>query len=263
MWIYLGGAVGVLTTLFNNFAYGKISTTSIVALGLFGQFLTSVWIDGFGLFGMEHRPIHGKSPCGRFVGCLFALAGILAMLDSTVTSSVWAIGLSVCAGTAVVVSRTMNARLAGQVGPLRGSLINHLVGLPITVFLALIAVIGNGFVIHADYAFTPWIYCGGMLGVVTVLLNNITVPKVPAIRLTALSFVGQVLTGILLDVLLGNSYSNATLAGGILVAIGIAIDIVTQWQAERKERREKAYWDRLKRTEQEYRQYIIEKYSNR
>lgn len=111
-WIYLGGAVGVLTTLFNNFAYGKISTTSIVALGLFGQFLTSVLIDGLGLFGMEHRPICGKSPHGRLVGCLFALAGILVMLDPTVTSSALAIGFSVCAGVTVVLSRTINARLS-------------------------------------------------------------------------------------------------------------------------------------------------------
>lgn len=263
VWIYLGGAVGVLTTLFNNFAYEKISTTSIVALGLFGQFLTSAWIDGFGLFGMERRPIRGKSPRGRLAGCLFALAGIFAMLDSTVASSVWAIGLSVCAGAAVVVSRTINARLARRVGPLRGSLINHLVGLPITAVLAAISIIGSGFVVRADDAFTPWIYCGGMLGVVTVLLNNITVPRVPAFRLTALSFVGQVLTGILLDVLMGNSRSDTTLAGGILVAIGIAIDIVTQWQAERREQREKAYWDRIKQAEQEHRQLIMEKYASR
>lgn len=37
LWLYLGGAIGAFTVYFNNFAVGKISLTSIVALGLFGQ----------------------------------------------------------------------------------------------------------------------------------------------------------------------------------------------------------------------------------
>lgn len=263
VWIYLGGAIGVLTTLFNNFAYEKISTTSIVALGLLGQLITSVLIDCFGIFGMERRPIRGKSPWGRFWGGVFALAGILAMLDNTVTASIYAVGLSLCAGATVVLSRTVNARLAEQIGPLRGSLVNHLVGLPITVVLALIAAINNGAGNNADYGFIPWIYCGGVLGVVTVLLTNIVVPKVPAFRLTSLSFVGQVLTGILLDMFWGNGYSDATLTGGILVAIGIAVSMAMEWQADCKEQRERAYWDRIEKMNQEHRQHIMEKYSNR
>lgn len=35
-WMYLGGVIGVLTTVFNNLAFSHISLTSIVALGLFG-----------------------------------------------------------------------------------------------------------------------------------------------------------------------------------------------------------------------------------
>ena len=37
LWLYTGGAIGVLTTVFNNFAFGRISMTSIVALGLLGR----------------------------------------------------------------------------------------------------------------------------------------------------------------------------------------------------------------------------------
>ena len=36
-WVYLGGVIGVLTTIFNASAFGHISMTSIVALGLLGQ----------------------------------------------------------------------------------------------------------------------------------------------------------------------------------------------------------------------------------
>lgn len=38
MWyIYLGGAVGVITTLSNNLAFGHISVPAILALGLSGK----------------------------------------------------------------------------------------------------------------------------------------------------------------------------------------------------------------------------------
>ena len=45
LWLYTGGAIGVLTTVFNNFAFGRISMTSIVALGLFGQTVQSIVLD--------------------------------------------------------------------------------------------------------------------------------------------------------------------------------------------------------------------------
>ncbi len=104
VWIYLGGAIGVLTTLFNNSAYGKISMTSIVALGLTGQLIMSILIDCLGLFGMERRSMGGKSVRGYLWGGLFVLAGILVMLDTTVISAVHAISLSFCAGIMVVLS---------------------------------------------------------------------------------------------------------------------------------------------------------------
>ena len=56
LWMYLGGAIGLLTSLSNNFCIGKISITSILALGLFGQAVTALVIDRTGLLGMEKRP---------------------------------------------------------------------------------------------------------------------------------------------------------------------------------------------------------------
>ncbi len=37
LWMYLGGIIGVLTTVFNNLAFSHISLTSIVALGCSGN----------------------------------------------------------------------------------------------------------------------------------------------------------------------------------------------------------------------------------
>jgi len=51
-YLYLGGAIGVMTTVFNNFAFSRISVTSILALGLFGQSITGLIVDQYGLRNM-------------------------------------------------------------------------------------------------------------------------------------------------------------------------------------------------------------------
>lgn len=73
---FLGGAVGVATTVFNNLAFGKISISAIVALGLLGQSIASVVIDHFGLFGMPKRNFNKK----KLIGLVFLAAGITVMI---------------------------------------------------------------------------------------------------------------------------------------------------------------------------------------
>ena len=73
---FLGGAVGVGTTLFNNIAFGAISVSAIMGLGLLGQSLASLAVDHFGLLGMEKRPFQKK----KLVGFAFLGVGILLML---------------------------------------------------------------------------------------------------------------------------------------------------------------------------------------
>lgn len=227
LWIYLGGAIGVLTTVFNNFAFGKISMTSIVALGLLGQTAASLATDCLGLFGMEQHPFKRES----FIGLGFSLFGIFIMMDRTVGSAACAALFSLAAGVSVVLSRTVNACLARYTGDFQGSLVNHLVGLPITIVVAALVIMRDP-AAFADlscpsvFSTQAWIYCGGILGVSTVLLCNITVPRVSAFRLTLLTFVGQLFTGILLDLCSKNTYPGTSFVGGIVVAVGMVFNLV-------------------------------------
>ncbi|MEF9938958.1 MAG: DMT family transporter [Clostridium sp.] len=223
-WFYLGGAIGVFTTVANNFAFGKISMTSIIALGLFGQTLTSICIDHLGLFGMPKY----KFRKSNIIGFTFAAAGIVSMLDHIDMTAVIAMLFALGTGTTIVLSRTVNARLAEQIGALRGSFINHLVGLPVTVLILFL--FGRKELIHSSASFptAPWIYIGGMFGVLIVLLCNITAPKIQSFYMTLLTFVGQVFVGILIDILITQNYSAATFRGGILVACGILINLIME-----------------------------------
>ena len=121
--------------------------------------------------------------------------------------------------------------LARYTGDFQGSLVNHLVGLPITIVVAALVIMRDP-AAFADlscpsvFSTQAWIYCGGILGVSTVLLCNITVPRVSAFRLTLLTFVGQLFTGILLDLYSKNTYPGTSFVGGIVVAVGMVFNLV-------------------------------------
>ncbi|HZK29560.1 MAG TPA: DMT family transporter [Clostridia bacterium] len=228
-WFYLGGVIGVLTTVFNNFAFGRISMTSIVALGLLGQTVTSILIDATGWFGMTRRPFRKST----LIGLVFCLAGIGIMLDHTIAEATVAVWFSLSAGISVVVSRSINARLAERVGALRGSFINHLVGLPVTILLVLL-VSGSLAPPSTASGFRVWIYLGGVLGVAAVLIFNVIVPKVSQFHLTVLTFVGQVFTGVVLDLATKGIVVDASFIGGLVITGGIALNLAIEYIAFRR-----------------------------
>ncbi len=225
LWIYSGGAIGVLTTLFNNFAFSHISLTSIVALGLFAQLVFSYLIDTFGWFGME-RCREKLSVCGT----LLSVAGIALMLENPTSGGWGSVLISLGAGITVVLSRIVNAHLSQRIGALQGSLVNHLVGLPFCLLLALSVGANESFTATPFMAgdFRLWIWCGGMLGVTTVAMTNVIVPKIPAYQLSLFLFCGQLFCGMLLDVFGGGALNEREFGAGVLVAAGIGVSQVVR-----------------------------------
>jgi transporter family-2 protein len=228
-WFYLGGVIGVYTALANNFAFGKITLTSIVALGLLGQTMASLVIDTTGWLGMTRRPFRKST----LIGLVFCFAGIGIMLDHSVLEAVLAVWMSFGTGISIVISRSINARLAERIGPLPGSFVNHLTGLPVAYALVLLTAKNQP---PVSYPGGPqsWVYLGGVLGVVAVMLFNILVPRISQFHLTVLSFVGQVFTGFFIDLFVGGFAADASFWGGLLIAAGIALNLGLEYKASRK-----------------------------
>ena len=76
--------------------------------------------------------------------------------------------------------------------------------------------------------------CGGILGVVTVAMCNVIVPKLPAYQLSLFMFCGQLFCGMMLDVFGGGMLNKREFGAGILVAAGIAVSQVAKICRERK-----------------------------
>ena len=93
-----------------------------------------------------------------------------------------------------------------------------------------------------------------------ILLCNLTAPKASAFRLTVLSTVGQIFTGVLLDTWTGSAAPNPSFYGGLIVATGMAISMFAEWSANRKAQKEEASRRRTRKIEEEHRKYIMAKY---
>lgn len=73
--LYSGGAIGITTVIFNNISMGVIGATITVSLGLFGQVISSLIIDNFGLLEMPKVKFNKK----KYIGLTIMLLGIIIM----------------------------------------------------------------------------------------------------------------------------------------------------------------------------------------
>lgn len=227
LWMYAGGTIGILTTVFQGIAFGQLGTTAVMALSLFGQTVTSLLVDSFGFFGMEKRSVQK----GTILGLLISMGGIGYMLMGAGDMGVYAMLMSIASGVSGVTSRLANAQLSARTSAIGGSFTNHWTGLIGSVLLMFVAepdIMG-----YLQVTGVPaWVYIGGALGVAMVMLWNIAGLKVPAFQLTMLSFAGQVFTGLVLDQLIGNGFSQEIFVGGAFVIVGVAMNMLAECKSK-------------------------------
>lgn len=221
-WTYFGGAIGIMITILNNFAFGKISMVSIVALGLLGQTIFALWTDQIGWMGMKRHPFEESS----LLGLLIALVGMIYMMVGGVYESILAILFSLLSGVFIVLSRSLNSRLADYVGMCQSTMISLLVGLLSSgCLLFFYGDMGASLIQTVEWG-KWWIYSGGCFAAVIVLLNNIVVPHISSFQVTMYMFLGQIFTGIFIDMVLYQSFEEKTFIGGIIISLGVLCNMV-------------------------------------
>ena len=216
---FLGGAVGVLTTIFNNECYGKIDVSAIIALNLVGQAISSIIIDQFGLFGM---PVSRLSKT-KLLGMLFAVFGVCYMLWDT-SFSFLPVLLSLLTGLTLSLNRQINAQLAGRTNSLVATFYNYAIGLPVALIACLL--LSKPFFLPTSLETPLWMYLGGAIGVVIVLQSNFSTRHVPALYMTFVIFVGQIFMGLVLDAFLTGFFPMQNLVGGICVMAGLCFNLL-------------------------------------
>lgn len=228
-WVFSSGAISVFSAVCSNYAFGKISMIAITALGLLAQTVTSLLIDLFGLFGFEKR----KAGAATWICVAISFAGMIIMMIGTDMAVATALILSFAAGISLVLSRMLSASLAKSVSPMASTTITHMVGLPCAIIVLLL--IGQNEIGSYTLSVIPaWAYLGGIFGVLVVMLTNITLKKVSALNVTLLIFIGQVFSGVVIDIIMGNEFSSRTFIGGIIVSIGVLIPTLIEKAQQKK-----------------------------
>ena len=218
---FLGGAVGVFTTIFNNECYGKIDVSAIIALNLVGQAVSSIVIDQFGLFGM---PVSQLTKT-KLLGLIFAVGGVCYMLIGT-TFSFLPVLLSLLTGLTLALNRHINAQLSEHTNALIATFYNYVIGLPISIAACLM--LAKPFPLPTTLAMPMWMYLGGAIGVVIVLQSNFSTHHVPALYMTFVVFVGQIFMGLVLDAFLTGAFPMQNLIGGLCVMAGLCFNVFFQ-----------------------------------
>ncbi len=229
--LYLGGAIGVATIVFNNMAFGKISVSAILALCLFGQSLTSLFFDKYGFFNMPKHPFSKM----KLVGIALVMLGIVLMIINSELDALVPIILSLLTGVSVVVSRTVNAALAKHTSVQKSTFYYFAAGLIVSV--AFLLILGRNEQMLVSFSPSPkvWIYTGGIIGVLAVTLLNIAVHKISSFYMTLLLFAGQVFSALVIDIVLSGSFSLNNLLGGILVTAGLVQNLLVDMRSARKQ----------------------------
>lgn len=141
--------------------------------------------------------------------------------------------LAILAGVCIVVSRTLNARLAGIIGIFQGTIFNYIVGLLFSiVFLLFSSERVN--ISHISLTTVPWwAYLGGIIGIFIVMLSSYITPKISAFYLTILIFIAQLFVGMIIDYLTLNIFSPGKVVGGLLVFTGLTYNLLLDKKASK------------------------------
>lgn len=125
--------------------------------------------------------------------------------------------LAIFAGILVGVSRQLNGRLSLSTSPLVASFWNHIVGFTALTVLGL----AIGGLVPEGARNVPWFdYIGGPIGVVFVAAGSWLLLRIGAANTALLIVGGQMVSGVLLDWFLADSFSPAPSAIGVALILG-------------------------------------------
>ncbi|KQN70002.1 DMT family transporter [Devosia sp. BK] len=125
------------------------------------------------------------------------------------------------AGVLVILSRQVNGRMSMSSTPMISSFWNHVVGF---VVLTLIGLVVGG-LIPANIGEMPWwIFTGGAIGVVFVASGSWLITRIGAVNSTLLVIAGQMVFGVIFDLMRGAPVTIwASALGIIMILAGMAL----------------------------------------
>ena len=235
-WIWFGGICGVGIVVLNILCLPKLGSALTVMLLSFGQIMTGIIIDSFGLFGSKQIEL----TLARCIGAALVVAGVVMVSknkeekrDKNRGAALYMVLAIVC-GMCCAFQVAINGRLTVVAGlSWRSTFISMTIGTMGSMLLAtgLFLAKGKNGIINKEMPnikFKWYQLMGGVLAVVIVGSNAISAPIIGTGMVTILNLIGQMSTGLTIDAVgflgIDKKQITANKINGILtMIIGTAI----------------------------------------
>lgn len=228
-YMYFGGLFGICVMVCNFYSVLNVGSALAMAAAVFGQSITGLVTDLFGLFSMPKR----KQSMLKWISLALSFTGIFIMsLSQSGSFKLVYILMGVLAGIMTMLQMTYNSSFAKAKGAVFSARQNALSGLAGTIIYAALLMPEetlHGFTLLPSASFLS-IIAGGTLAIVVVVSTNLVIPRIPAVYSALLLSCGQILTSIVIDTFLYDLFSPALLTGSIVMLAGIGLN----FSADRK-----------------------------
>ncbi len=134
--------------------------------------------------------------------------------------------LALFCGATTVTSGVLNSAVDSRLGTYKSAFVNYFMGLIPSVIYSIYFIATND--TKVSFVGVPiFLYLSGILSVIVVLLCNIVYKKISAVVVTLLIFIGQILTGTIVDYLIfDKDVSVLKIIGILLITAGIYINLL-------------------------------------
>lgn len=228
-YMYFGGLFGICVMVCNFYSILNVGSALAMAAAVFGQSLTGLVTDLFGLFSMPKR----KQSTLKWISLALSFTGIFIMsLSQSGSFRLIYILMGVLAGIMTMLQMTYNSSFAKAKGAVFSARQNAISGLAGTIIYAALLMPEetlHGFTLLPSASFLS-IITGGTLAIVVVVSTNLVIPRIPAVYSALLLSCGQILTSIVIDTFLYDLFSPSLLIGSLVMLAGIGLN----FSADRK-----------------------------
>ena len=228
-YMYFGGLFGICVMVCNFYSVLNVGSALAMAAAVFGQSITGLVTDLFGLFSMPKR----KQSTLKWISLALSFTGIFVMsLSQSGSFKLVYILMGVLAGIMTMLQMTYNSSFAKAKGAVFSARQNALSGLAGTIIYAALLMPEetlHGFTLLPSASFLS-IIAGGTLAIVVVVSTNLVIPRIPAVYSALLLSCGQILASIVIDTFLYDLFSPALLTGSLIMLAGIGLN----FSADRK-----------------------------
>ena len=221
---YASGLVATVIVGVTGICVATMGSSVTTCCSVAGQIIMSAFCDHFGLFGNRKNRFSVK----RIPGFVLILAGVLAMNliggSSSGKTPIYLLLIAMCLGAMAILVRSINYKVTKIVGSsIGGGIFNSVSGL---IFSLILFFVMAGF--KPDFStFTQvpfYCYFAGLAGTACLMCNILAYRKEKIFYSTIFMLIGQVATGILMDIFVFHSLSVGKCIGIVIVLAGVLLD---------------------------------------